>query len=75
MLRFAALFVALVAGVGAAVWYDRAVPEAGRPAVIIAGNGDRWLDDSAEPVPKDAERASAELEQRGTAALPVIRRR
>ena len=73
--RFVALFVALVAGVGAAVWYYRGADDpAGRPVRVIARNDDRWLDDLLSRTPKDVEAATAELEQRGTAALPVIRR-
>jgi HEAT repeat protein len=72
--RFVALFVALVAGVGAAVWYYRAPGDGGRPVRIVARNDDRWLDDLLSRTPKDVEAATAELEQRGTAALPIIRR-
>jgi HEAT repeat protein len=72
MWRFVALFVALVAGVGVAVWYYRA-PNAG-PVSVVARNDDRWLDDLLSRTPKDVETATAELEQRGTAALPLIRR-
>jgi len=71
-----ALFIALVAGMGAAVWYYRA-PHGGSPAAItsvIPRNEDRWLDDLQSRSPKDVERGTADLEQRGTAALPVIRR-
>jgi HEAT repeat protein len=70
--RFIALFVALVVGIGAAIWYYR-TPEV-RNVVRVARNDDRWIDDLQSRVPKDAEKAAAELEQRGTAALPVIRR-
>ena len=73
MWRFVALSVALVAGVGAAVWYYRAPPTGDRP-VRVARNDDRWLDDLLSRSPKDVEAATAELEQRGTAALPLIRR-
>ena len=72
MWRFVALLIALVAGVAVAVWYYRA-PNAG-PVRVVARNDDRWLDDLQSRSPKDVERATAELEQRGTAALPVIRR-
>jgi hypothetical protein len=72
--RFVALFVALLAVVGAAVWYYRTPDDAGRPVRVIARNEDRWLDDLLSRTPKDVEAATAELEQRGTAALPVIRR-
>ena len=61
---------------GAAVWYYRA-PHSGSVAPIasvIPRNDDRWLDDLQSRSPKDVERGTAELEQRGTAALPVIRR-
>jgi HEAT repeat protein len=70
--RFVALFLALVAGVIAAVWYYR-TPEV-RSVVRVSRNDDRWIDDLQSRVPKDAERAAAELEERGTAALPLIRR-
>ena len=72
MTRFIALFVALLAGVGVAVWYYRA-PE-GNVAAPIVRNDDRWLEGLQSRAPKDVEQATAELEQRGTAALPVIRR-
>lgn len=72
MTRFIALFVALVAGVGAAVWYYRA-PANGVPTTIIR-NDDRWLDGLQSRSPKEVEQATALLEERGTAALPLIRR-
>ena len=72
MTRFVALFVALLAGVAVAVWFYRAPPGAA-PAPIVR-NDDRWLDDLQSRSPKDVERGTADLEQRGTAALPVIRR-
>lgn len=72
MWRFVALFIALVAGVAAAIWYYRS-PEAGAP-VRVAVNEDRWLDDLLSRNPKEAEAATAEVEERGTAALPLIRR-
>ena len=74
MWRFVLLFVALVAGVGAAVWYYRAPADAGRPGLVVARNDDRWLDGLLSRTPKDVEAATAALDQRGTAALPVIRR-
>jgi len=70
--RFIALFVALLAGVGVAVWYYRA-PE-GSVAAPIVRNDDRWLEGLQSRAPKEVEQATAQLEQRGTAALPVIRR-
>jgi HEAT repeat protein len=73
MWRFVALFVALVAGVAAAVWYYRSTPTQ-PPVSVVVRNDDRWLDDLQSRSPKDVERATAEIEQRGTAALPVIRR-
>src|SRR5215831_12557480 len=73
MWRFVALFLALVAGVAAAVWYYRAAPTE-PPVSVVTRNDDRWLDDLQSRSPKDVERATAELEQRGSAALPVIRR-
>jgi HEAT repeat protein len=74
--RFVAVFVALVAGVGAAVWYYRAPGDRLVLAdhVIKGNNDDKWLDDLLSRSPKDVEAATAELEQRGTAALPLIRR-
>jgi HEAT repeat protein len=72
--RFVALVVALVAGVGAVVWYYRAPSDGGRPVRVVARNDDRWLDDLLSRSPKDVEAATAELEERGTAALPLIRR-
>ena len=71
--RFVALFVALVAGVGVAVWYYRAPGRQPSPRRIVR-NDDRWLDDLQSRSPKDVEQATAQLEQRGTAALPLIRR-
>jgi HEAT repeat protein len=70
--RFIALFVALVAGVGVAVWYYRS-PESGLSAPIVR-NDDRWMDGLRSRSPKEVEAATAQLEERGTAALPVIRR-
>ncbi len=72
MTRFVALFVALLAGVAVAVWFYRAPPGAA-PAPIVR-NDDRWLDDLQSRSPKEVEQATAELEQRGTGALPVLRR-
>jgi len=74
MWRFVALFVALVFGVLAAVWYYRA-PNAGPVSVstTLPRNDDKWLDDLQSHAPKDVEAATAELEKRGTGALPVIR--
>jgi len=72
--RFVALFIALVAGVAAAVWYYRsAAGGALAPVSVVARNEDRWLDGLQSRSPKEAEAAAAELEQRGTAAVPVIR--
>lgn len=73
MWRFVALLLTLVAGVAAAVWYYRSTP-AQPPVAVVVRNDDRWLDDLQSRSPKDVERATAELEQRGTAALPAIRR-
>lgn len=74
MWRFAALFVALVAGVAAAVWYYREPNVAGTPTPFAVRTDDRSLDDLRSRNPKDVEAATAALEERGTAALPVIRR-
>jgi HEAT repeat protein len=71
--RFIALFVALVAGVGVAVWYYRAPANGGARAPIVR-NDDRWIDGLQSRAPKEVEEATAQLEERGTAALPVIRR-
>lgn len=71
MTRFIALFVALVAGVGVAVWYYR-TPADGLPAPIVR-NDDRWIDGLQSRAPKEVEEATAQLEERGTAALPLIR--
>jgi len=73
MWRFVALFLALVAGVGVAILYYRS-PEAGVPVPFVTRNEDRWLDDLQSRNPKQVEAATAALEQRGSAALPVIRR-
>ena len=73
MWRFVALLIALVAGVAAAVWYYRTAPTAA-PVNVVLRNDDRWLDDLQSRSPKDVEAATAALEQRGTAALPLIRR-
>jgi HEAT repeat protein len=70
--RFLTLFAALVIGIGAAIWYYR-TPEV-RSVVRVTRNDDRWIDDLQSRVPRDAQKAAAELEQRGTAALPLIRR-
>ena len=72
MTRFVALFVALLAGVGVAVWYYRA-PAGTEPAPIVR-NDDRWLDQLQSRTPKEVEQGTAALEARGTAALPIIRR-
>jgi len=72
MTRFIALFVALVAGVAAAVWYYRSAPTAA-PVSVVVRNDDRWMDDLVGGSPKDVEAATAALEQRGSAALPLIR--
>jgi HEAT repeat protein len=71
--RFVALLIALVAGVAAAVWYYRSAPTE-PPVAVVVRNDDHWLVDLQSRSPKDVERATAELEQRGTAALPAIRR-
>jgi HEAT repeat protein len=69
--RFIALFVALLAGVGAAVWYYRG-PANGIPAPIVR-NDDGWIEGLQSRSPKEVEEATAQLEERGTAALPLIR--
>ena len=72
MWRFVALFLALLAGMAAAAWYYRSPTSP--PARAIVRSDDRWLDDLQSRSPKDAEAASAALEQRGTNAVPLIRR-
>lgn len=72
MARFVALFVALVAGVAAAVWYYRSAPTA-PPVSVTVRNEDQWLEDLQSRSPKEVEAATAALEQRGTAAVPAIR--
>jgi HEAT repeat protein len=69
--RFVALFVALLAGVAAAVWYYRS-PDTTAP-VRVTRNEDQWLEDLQSRNPKEADAATSEVEERGTAALPVIR--
>jgi len=72
--RFLALFVALLAGVGVVVWYYRA-PHAGPVSVVTrSGDDDAWLAQLQSRSPKDVDEATAALEQRGSAALPVIRK-
>jgi HEAT repeat protein len=73
VLRFIALLLALVAGVGAAIWYYRSPAAGGLPVRVAVRNDDRWIDDLQSRNPKEAEHATAEVESRGTAALPLIR--
>lgn len=73
MWRFVTLLLALVAGVGTAMWYYRSA-DAGMPVRVSTRNDDRWLDDLQSRNPKEVEAATAEIESRGTAALPLIRR-
>lgn len=72
MWRFVALLLALVAGVGTAMWYYRSA-EAGMPVRVATRSDDRWIDDLQSRNPKEVEAATAEIESRGTAALPLIR--
>lgn len=72
MWRFVALLLALVAGVGTAMWYYRSADTV-VPVRVATRNDDRWIDDLQSRNPKDVEAATAEIESRGTAALPVIR--
>jgi HEAT repeat protein len=72
--KFFALFVALVAGLGAVFWYYRGAHDGAAPVSVVARSDDRWLDQLQSLSPKDVEAATAELEQRGTAALPLIRK-
>jgi HEAT repeat protein len=73
--RLTALFLVVVAAVavGAAAWFYRGADPV-RIATRVIRNEDAWLDDLQSRNPKSVEAASAELKQRGTAALPVIRR-
>jgi HEAT repeat protein len=63
----------LLVGVGATVWYYQGGSDVVR-SIPIVRNEDRWLDDLLSRSPKDVEAASAELQQRGAAALPLIQR-
>ncbi|HEX5473547.1 MAG TPA: HEAT repeat domain-containing protein [Vicinamibacterales bacterium] len=72
MSRFVVLLLALVAGVGAAIWYYRS-PEAGSAAIRVARPSVRFLDDLTSQNPRDVERGTAEVQQLGTSALPAIR--
>ena len=74
MWRFVALLLALIAGMGAAIWYYRSPEAGGMPVRVAVRNDDRWLDDLQSRNPKEVESATAEIESRGTAALPLIRR-
>ena len=74
MWRFIALLLALIAGVGAAMWYYRSPETAGTVVRTTARNDDRWLDDLQSRNPKEVEAATVEIETRGSAALPLIRR-
>jgi HEAT repeat protein len=71
--RFVALFVALVAGVAAAIWYYRS-PEAVTHAPFVQRTDDRWLDQLQSHNPTELRAATARLEERGSAAVPLIRR-
>jgi HEAT repeat protein len=71
--RFFGLLVALIAGVGAAIWVYRG-PDPATHVLRVARSDDRWLDDLQSRNPKEVDAAAAQLDRRGTAALPVIRR-
>jgi HEAT repeat protein len=71
--RFAGLFLALIAGVAAAIWFYRS-PDPTTRVLHVGRVDDRWLDDLHSRNPREVEAASAELERRGTTALPLIRR-
>ena len=73
MRRVLALLVLLTAAAGAAAWYYSGGATVVRKIPIVR-NEDRWLDDLASRSPKDVEAASAELRQRGAAAVPIIQR-
>jgi HEAT repeat protein len=72
--RFIALLLALVAGVGTAIWYYRSPEAGGMPVRVTARSDDRWIDNLQSRNPREVESATAEIESRGTAALPLIRR-
>lgn len=72
MWRFVALLLALVAGVGTAMWYYRSA-EPGVPVRVATRSDDHWIDNLQSRNPKEVEAATADIESRGTAALPVIR--
>jgi HEAT repeat protein len=71
--RVLALLVLLTAAAGAAAWYYSGGATVVRKIPIVR-NEDRWLDDLSSRSPKDVEAASAELRQRGAAAVPIIQR-
>jgi HEAT repeat protein len=60
-------------GVGAALWLSRD-PGLRNQVVRAVRNDDRWLDDFQSRNPKEVTAGSAELERRGTEALPLIRK-
>jgi HEAT repeat protein len=72
--KFLALLVVLMAAAGAAAWYYSGGGETVVRKIPIVRNEDRWLDDLVSRSPKDVEAASAELKQRGAAAVPMIQR-
>lgn len=67
------MLVLLTAAAGAAAWYYSGGATVVRKIPIVR-NEDRWLDDLSSRSPKDVEAASAELRQRGAAAVPIIQR-
>jgi HEAT repeat protein len=69
--RFVALLIALVAGVGAAIWYYRSPAFA--PPPRVERQTDRFLTDLDSRNPREVERGEADVRQLGTAALPIIR--
>ncbi len=73
MWRFLAFLLALLITIAGALWYYHGGAVVVR-SIPIVRNDDRWLDDLVSRSPKDVEAASAELQQRGAAALPIIQR-
>jgi len=63
MWRFVALFVALVFGVAAAVWYYRAA-NAGPVSVVVQRNDDKWLEDLQSRARSEERRVGKECRSR-----------
>ncbi|HET7618081.1 MAG TPA: HEAT repeat domain-containing protein [Vicinamibacterales bacterium] len=71
--KFTVLLLALVAGLGAAVWYYRHEPDATRRSAIVRVD-DSWLDDLFSRNPREVTSATEQLEAEGAAAVPIIRK-